>query len=276
MTRFVSNYSISRRWNNRVIILMMMLLTSLASFANKTFTVKGVSFTMVAVEGGTFTMGATSEQGSDAEDDEKPTHQVTLSSYYIGQTEVTQALWTAVMGTTVSQQRDKDDPSYPLSGEGDNFPMYFISWEECQTFVSKLSELTGQKFRLPTEAEWEYACRGGNKSRGYKYSGSNDIDDVAWYWCINVETSSPVATMSPNELGIYDMTGNVCEWCQDWYGSYSSSPQTNPTGATSGSYRVYRGGSWGCPAGGCRSSIRIYKTPDYRYDDVGLRLALSE
>ena len=274
MTRFVSNYSISRRWNNRVIILMMMLLTSLASFANKTFTVKGVSFTMVAVEGGTFTMGATSEQGSDAEDDEKPTHQVTLSSYYIGQTEVTQALWTAVMGTTVSQQRDKDDPSYPLSGEGDNFPMYFISWEECQTFVSKLSELTGKKFRLPTEAEWEYACRGGNKSRGYKYSGSNNIDDVARYY--DIETS-PVATMSPNELGIYDMTGNVWEWCQDRYGSYSSSPQTNPTGAASGSWRVHRGGSWCIKREEyCRLSIRDSCSPDFRGDDLGLRLALSE
>ncbi len=245
---------------------------------NKTFTVKGVTFTMVAVKGGTFTMGATSEQGSDAEDDEKPTHQVTLSSYYIGQTEVTQGLWTAVMGTTVSQQRDKADTSLPLFGEGDNLPMYYISWEECQDFVRKLNELTGKRFRLPTEAEWEYACRGGKKSRGYKYSGSNTIDDVAWYDGSRGSDSGahPVATKSSNELGIYDMSGNVFEWCQDWAVSYSSSPQTNPTGAASGSYRVLRGGSWYCYARYCRSSYRFSYGPGNRHDCHGLRLALSE
>ena len=243
---------------------------------NKTFTVKGVTFTMVAVEGGTFMMGATSEQGSDAHYGEKPVHQVTLSSYYIGQTEVTQALWKAVMGTTISEQRDKVGTSWSLYGEGDNFPMYYISWDDCQTFVSKLNQLTGKRFRLPTEAEWEYACRGGKKSRGYKYSGSNTIDDVAWYTSNSKRKTHPVATKSPNELGIYDMSGNVYEWCQDWYGSYSSAAQTNPTGASSGSVRVHRGGGWFNYAKFCRSSDRNGYLPDYRSSNLGLRLVLSE
>ena len=248
---------------------------TLSFFDYKTFTVKGVTFTMVAVEGGTFMMGATSEQRSGADDNEKPVHQVTLSSYYIGQTEVTQALWKAVIGTTVSQQRDKEDTSWSLSGEGDNLPMYYISWEECQTFVSKLNQLTGKRFRLPTEAEWEYACRGGKKSRGYKYSGSNTIDDIAWYDGNSSNETHPVATKSPNELGIYDMSGNVWEWCQDWYGDYSSAAQTDPNGASSGSYRVIRGGSkWG-NANYCRSSHREGNTPGFR-GSLGLRLALSE
>ena len=156
--------------------------------------------------------------------------------------------------------------------------MYYISWEECQDFVRKLNELTGKRFRLPTEAEWEYACRGGKKSRGYKYSGSNTIDDVAWYDGSRGSDSGahPVATKSSNELGIYDMSGNVFEWCQDWAVSYSSSPQTNPTGAASGSYRVLRGGSWYCYARYCRSSYRFSYGPGNRHDCHGLRLALSE
>ena len=231
---------------------------------NKTFTVKGVTFTMVAVEGGTFMMGATSEQGSDASSIEESVHQVTLSSYYIGQTEVTQALWKAVMG---------NNPSYYKE---DNKPVEEVSWDDCQDFVIKLNQLTGKRFRLPTEAEWEYACRGGKKSRGYKYSGSNTIDDVAWYKSNSKRKTHPVATKSPNELGIYDMSGNVYEWCQDWYGSYSSAAQTNPTGASSGSVRVHRGGGWFNYAKSCRSSDRNGYLPGYRSSNLGLRLALSE
>ena len=231
---------------------------------NKTFTVKGVTFTMVAAKGGTFMMGATSEQGSDAESDEMPVHQVTLSSYYIGQTEVTQALWEAVMGNN------------PSSFKGNNKPVEYVSWDDCQDFVIKLNQLTGKRFRLPTEAEWEYACRGGKKSRGYKYSGSNTIGDVAWYDGNSSDETHSVATKSPNELGIYDMSGNVWEWCQDWKDSYSSAAQTNPTGASSGSYRVIRGGSWYYNAKNCRSSIRINYPLDYRFSGLGLRLALSE
>ena len=143
-----------------------------------------------------------------------------------------------------------------------------------QTFLRKLNAATGKTYRLPTEAEWEYAARGGNKSQGYKYVGSNDLDLVAWYSGNSDGTTHKVGTRFPNELGIYDMSGNVWEWCQDWYGSYSSSPQTNPKGPNSGSYRVYRGGSWLDDARDCRVSFRDYFTPDYRYSDLGFRLAL--
>ena len=229
------------------------------------FTVNGVTFTMVAVKGGAFQMGATAEQGSDAYSDEKPAHSVTLSDYYIGQMEVTQALWQAVMG------------SNPSKWKGDNLPVERVSWNDCQQFITKLNQLTGKKFRLPTEAEWEYAARGGSKSRGYKYAGSNDIGSVAWYGGNIGSKTHPVGQKQANELGIYDMAGNVLEWCQDWYGSYSSGAQTNPTGPSSASDRVLRGGSWYSIAWGCRVSCRSYSSPDRRddrYNDLGLRLAL--
>ena len=241
---------------------------------NKVFTIGGVSFTMVYVQGGTFTMGATSEQGSDAESDEKPAHSVTLSNYYIGETEVTQELWEAVMGTTVRQQRDKANKEWPLRGEGVNYPMYYISWDECKTFVTQLNSMTGQRFHLPTEAQWEYAARGGNKSRGYKYSGSNTPSEVAWYYDNCDDSTHPVKRKSPNELGLYDMSGNVWECCQDWYGSYSSGAQTNPTGPSSGADRMRRGGSWYNDARCCRVSFRISIAPSSRGYNLGLRLAL--
>ena len=232
-------------------------------FGDKTYTVNGISFEMVAVKGGTFTMGATSEQGSDAYSNEKPTHKVTLSDYMIGKTEVTQELWKAVMG------------SNPSNFKGNNLPVENVSWHDCQKFIKKLNSLTGLNFRLPTEAEWEYAARGGNKSKGFKYSGSNNIGSVAWYTSTtNDSGTKPVATKSPNELGLYDMSGNVWEWCSDWCGDYSSSSQTNPKGPSSGSYRVFRGGSWGAYAGDCRVSIRNGSTPGYRRYYLGLRLAL--
>ena len=232
-----------------------------ASYSNGTLTVNGIKYNMVWVDGGTFRMGATSEQGSEISD-EKPVHSVTLSGYYIGKTEVTQALWQAVMGS---------NPSY---FEGDDLPVEQVSWDDCQEFIRKLNSLTGQNFRLPTEAEWEFACRGGNNSRGYKYSGSNYIDNVAWYDGNSGDKTHPVATKSPNELGIYDMSGNVWEWCADWYGDYSSGRQTNPKGPYGGSGRVNRGGSWYNFARNCRSSIRIDDYPTYRDDLLGLRLAL--
>ena len=231
-----------------------------ASYSNGVLTVNGIKYNMVWVEGGTFRMGATSEQGGDAESDEKPVHSVTLSGYYIGKTEVTQALWKAVMGNN------------PSRFKGDNLPVEWISWNDCQEFIRKLNALTGQHFRLPTEAEWEFACRGGNNSRGYKYSGSNYIGNVAWYGNSGDKTH-PVGTKAPNELGIYDMSGNVWEWCADWYGDYSSGAQTNPKGPYGGSYRVYRGGSWGV-VGNCRSSYRYYYYPTLRGNCLGLRLAL--
>ncbi len=240
------------------------------------YTVGGVSFKMVQVNGGTFTMGATAEQGSDVNYDEYPTHQVTLSSFSIGQAEVTQELWQAVMGS---------NPSWFNGGYyGTNLqrPVEMVSWNECQQFIAKLNEMTGKQFRLPTEAEWEFAARGGNKSQGYKYAGSNNIDDVAWYW-YNIPSQSsgtagygtqPVATKQPNELGIYDMSGNVWEWCSDWYGSYSNASQTDPQGPSSGSYRVLRGGSWDYYASYCRVSFRYYIIPDGNNYYLGLRLAL--
>ena len=249
---------------------------------NKTFIVNGVSFTMVYVQGGTFTMGATSEQGSDAYNWEKPSHSVTLSSYHIGESEVTQGLWEAVMG------------SNPSKFKGANNPVECVSWNDCKSFISKLNSLTGQRFRLPTEAEWEYAARGGNKSKHFKYSGSNTLSAVAWYWQNSGDTyligtdndwkydkivknnckTHPVKTKSPNELGLYDMSGNVWEWCQDWYGSYSSGTQMNPAGPSSGSRRVRRGGSWFNSARFCRVSLRGGPTPAKRYRNLGLRLSL--
>ena len=233
-------------------------------YAEKTpFTVNGVSFNMIAVKGGTFTMGATSEQGDDAYSYEKPTHQVTLSDYCIGETEVTQELWQAVMGSNPSN----------FTGNLQR-PVEKVSWNDCQEFIKKLNQLTGKTFRLPTEAEWEYAARGGSQSKGYKYAGSNTIGDVAWYTSNSSSTTHPVKQKQANELGLYDMSGNVWEWCQDWYDSYSSTPQTNPAGPSSGSIRVLRGGSWNFNAWNCRVSDRNSDTPTYRIHNLGLRLAL--
>ena len=224
----------------------------------------GISIDMVRVEAGTFTMGATAEM-KDPFDWEKPTHQVTLTNdYYIGKYEVTQALWQAVMG---------NNPSY---FKGGNLPVEQVSWDDCQEFLSKLNSITGKKFRLPTEAEWEYAARGGKKSRGYQYSGSNNLSDVAWYDRKSNNKTHAVGTKQSNELGIYNMSGNVCEWCQDLFEEYSSSSQVNPTGANSGSHRVFRGGSWNGYARYCRSSYRNSISPDGRGYDFGLRLVLSE
>ena len=224
----------------------------------------GISIEMVRVEAGTFIMGATPEM-KDPWDDEKPAHQVTLTNdYYIGKYEVTQALWKAVMGKN------------PSDFKGDNLPVEKVSWDDCQEFISKLNRITGKTFRLPTEAEWEYAARGGKKSRGYQYGGSNNISDVAWYDSNSGYKTHAVGSKQANELGIYDMTGNVREWCLDRYGKYSSSSQTNPTGATSGAGRLYRGGSWAGYAWDCRSSYRNYYSPGSRYNHLGLRLVLSE
>ena len=238
-----------------------------ASLSGNTITIPvkdGISIDMVRVEAGTFTMGATPEM-KNPWDDEKPTHQVTLTNdYYIGKYEVTQALWKAVMGKNPSKYK------------GDNLPVENVSWDDCQEFISKLNSITGKTFRLPTEAEWEYASRGGKKSRGYQYSGSNNISDVAWYDSNSGNKTHTVGSKQANELGIYDMSGNVLERCQDWYGNYSSSSQTNPTGANSGSHRVERGGSWDIIDWGCRSSYRYSSVPDFCGSNLGLRLVLSE
>ena len=220
---------------------------------------------MVYVAGGTFLMGATSEQGSGAYDDEKPAHRMIINGYYIGKYEVTQKLWKAVMDNN------------PSNFKGDNLPVENVSWNDVQEFLRKLNAMTGKRYRLPTEAEWEFAARGGNNSRGHKYSGSDNIGSVAWYGNNSGNRTHVVGTKSSNELGIYDMSGNVREWCQDWYSSsyYGNSSRNNPTGPTSGASRVLRGGSWGLSARNCRVSYRGYSTPDDRYNYLGFRLALS-
>ena len=217
---------------------------------------------MVYVEGGTFTMGATSEQGSNADGWEKPVHQVTLSPFSIGRYEVTQEEWEAVMGSNPSEfKRAKR-------------PVEMVSWDDCQEFIRRLNELTGKNFRLPTEAEWEFAARGGNSSRGYKYAGGNDIDTVAWYEGNCDRMLQDVGTKQPNELGLYDMSGNVYEWCSDWFGGYSSSPQTNPKGPDSGQFCVLRGGGWHNKEWYCCVSRRSLVLPTGQSNDRGFRLAL--
>ena len=215
-------------------------------------TAKGLNLKMIFVEGGTFAMGS-----NDGPDNEKPVHNVTLDSYYIGETEITQAQWRAIMGFNPSRYT------------GDNRPVESVSWNEAQEFCKKLSELTGKKYGRPTEAQWEYAAQGGNKSKGYTYSGSNSVGEVAVY---STSSHSNVKSKKPNELGIYDMSGNVWEWCSDWYGYYSSSPKTNPQGPSSGSDRVMRGGSLFNGSGGCRVAKRNNDDPSGLYDGCGFRV----
>ena len=230
----------------------------------KTITVNGVTFDMIWVEGGTFMMGATKEIGDEASIDEKPVHKVTLTSFYISRYEVTQELWVAIMGHN------------PSKFQGDlNKPVEQVSWNDCQVFIRKLNSITGKRFRLPTEAEWEFAARGGNKSQGCRYAGCNAIYSIAWYCDNSYGNTHPVGVKAPNELGLYDMSGNVWEWCEDWYGDYHSSDQTNPTGPFSGTSRVGRGGSWFSFSEGCRVSIRNDIAPDASDDNLGLRLAAN-
>jgi formylglycine-generating enzyme required for sulfatase activity len=214
---------------------------------------------MVAVEGGTFTMGCTD---GECYNWELPQHQVTVSSFKIAKTLVTQKQWVEIMG------------SNPSCFKGDDNPVETVNWQDIQEFINKLNQATGKNYRLPTEAEWEYACRGGAKSAQYKYSGGNDIDAVAWHSGNSASKTHAVGTKTPNELGIYDMSGNVWELCSDWYGDYNASAQTNPQGATSGTFHVTRGGSWGNEAQRCRISNRGTVTPEDSHSGLGFRLVL--
>ncbi|MBR4155606.1 MAG: SUMF1/EgtB/PvdO family nonheme iron enzyme [Bacteroidales bacterium] len=230
-------------------------------------TVNGVTFNMILVKSGTFYMGAQKDDPNAPNYDEEawsreaPVHQVTLSDYYIAEAEVTQELWMAVMG------------SNPSHFEGAQRPVEQTTWYDCQSFINKLNQMTGMNFRFPTEAEWEFAARGGNDSNGYKYSGSDIIDDVAWYSADGKKTGD-VMTKKPNELGIYDMSGNVMEWCSDAYGDYTSEHQTDPTGPN-GVDRVVRGGCCLSNATYCRVALRNFLHPGGASYGIGMRLALS-
>lgn len=246
----------------------------------KKISVNGVDFNMIFVDGGTFMMGATQEQciyGDKVNDDEFPVHKVTLSSYYLAETEVTRELFNAVMGTSYEKLY------HPFEGDYK---------EHFEPFISKLNEMTGLKFRFPTEAEWEFAARGGNKSKGYVYSGSNNRLDVGWYYCNSGDAylsesnwnywtlvgnhydTHVVATKFPNELGFYDMSGNLNEWCSDWYANYTKGDQVNPKGPATGSERVARGGSYGHFSNAARCSHRNKYSSEYVYN--GLRLAMDK
>ena len=237
--------------------------------------VNGVSFNMIKVQGGTFTIGATPEQESENPwDDERPAHEVAVTDYMIGETAVTQALWEAVMGVSIQEQSKKGTLGSSLRGVGANYPMYHISWYDCQEFVARLSQQTGKKFRLPTEADWEFAARGGNQGKGFKYAGSDTLGDVAWHDDGKTFETSPVAQKHPNELGLYDMSGNVWEWCQDWYINYGV--ELTPAMMKSPKMsHVTRGGSWNRAPRFCRVSVRGHSTPNERVNYVGLRVVME-
>ena len=236
-----------------------------------TIYVNGVSFVMKAIEGGSFMMGCVGCDPDEPDKDERNVHSVILDGYYLGETEVTQALWTAVMGKN------------PSHFKGEQLPVESISWNDCQDFIARLNQLTGRNFRLPTEAEWEYASRGGQMSFGYFFSGSDNANAVAIFDVnsFNKGRQDPdygshrVKSKKSNEIGLYDMSGNVWEWCNDWYDDYPTSSQTNPTGPSKGMFKVIRGGSWMYDKWYSRVSNRYKYLPIVKKSDCGFRLALS-
>lgn len=274
------------------VMILVAVIMSMPLFGQtiETITVNGANFNMVYVTGGTFMMGGTSEQGETCYANELPVHQVTVNDFSIGETEVTQGLWKAVMGEDSSQQLKWD----VRHGLGDSYPVYRINWTEIQEFITKLNQQTGLTFRLPTEAEWEFAARGGNHSQHYKYSGSDSLEEVAWMWRNsgdrylngtdaeweidevekNHARKHPVKTKKANELGLYDMSGNVMELCADWYGKYSSEAQVDPKGPPFGTHRVVRGGNWFALERYCRVTFRHFRHLDYPRSELGFRLVL--
>jgi formylglycine-generating enzyme required for sulfatase activity len=257
------------------LFLIVLLFSGCMSIQRKNAEATGITAKhFIRIPGGTYTMGCLDGRDTDCDDDEKPHHEVTVSTFSISKYEVTQAQWRAVMGS---------DPPYLYNKGCDQCPVEQVSWNDTQEFLQKLNAQTGQNYRLPTEAEWEYAARGGNKSQGYLYSGSNTIGEVAWY-SDNAEqgnthgskkTTRPVGGKKPNELGLYDMSGNVEEWCSDWYGEdyYQNSPQQNPRGSDEGSYHVLRGGCWYYSPHFSRATSRYYLRPAFGYINIGFRLA---
>ena len=224
--------------------------------------IDSLKFKMIFVEGGSFFMGKATPPKKRAFFDEYPAHKVTLNDYYIGESLVTQDLWKKVLGYN------------PSSSKNDTFPVEQVSWNDVQVFIRELNMLTGRKFRLPTEAEWEYAARGGKNGKGHCYSGSNNLDQIGWYANNSNSKTHPVKIKNPNELGLYDMTGNVEEWCQDLIGNYEISPQVNPIGAIKGPGRVYRGGCYSSMKRTCQLTFRRYASEKFSSPCLGFRLAL--
>ena len=227
--------------------------------------VHGIPFTMQRVEGGSFMMGATQDQYDKDIYTDKPAHLVFLSPYYMATTEVTVELWHAVM-----PEKEIISPKYHPT-----LPISFISWHDCQEFVRRLDSITGLPFRLPTEAEWEYAARGGAQSKHYRFSGGNELDSIGWTYSCSGNWKHPVGRKRPNELGLYDMTGNVAEWCQDIYGAYQLSTTPNPCGADTGNYRIARGSSYDECAANSHISVRRWYVPETTAGYIGLRVAFT-
>lgn len=258
-----------RKTITATLLILLTTLVSCGTFCNagkkgksQHYTVNGVSFKMVAVEGGTFTMGS-AEGAAGAEKDEFPAHKVTVDDFYIAETEVTQELWVAVMGSNPSGYTD--DALLPVES---------VTWVDCQNFINKLNELTGNSFRLPTEAEWEYAARGGKYSKNNFYCGSDTLANVGWYKDNSGERPQKIKQLAPNELGLYDMSGNIWEWCNDWYSDYIAEETKNPKGAEEGRTRVVRGGCWLMDENICRPADRSSAAPRGSGCIVGLRLAM--
>ena len=237
--------------------------TESETIKKRCFTIGGVPFEMVAVEGGTFKMGVSDEQmGPDTYEDASPQHDVVLRDFYIGETVVTQELYHVVMGYNPSE-----------FASGSQRPVDSVSFDDCLRFIEKLNALTGENFKLPSEAQWEYAARGGKFSKGFKYSGNDDIFEIAWFRRNSENSTQSVKMRNPNELGIYDMTGNVCEWCSDYYSDYPAGLVTEPI-VKEGVLRVLRGGSWRSRASNCELYVRFGSMPGFRCDSYGFRLAL--
>jgi formylglycine-generating enzyme required for sulfatase activity len=255
--KFVNSKFISTNSNGKSIIDTSVIKNSDGQFYTENL--NGVSFEMIAVQGGTFKMGSLI-----GEPNEKPEHSVTVNNFYIGKHEVTQAIWEAIMGEN------------PSSFKGVNLPVENISWIDIQRFMQKINEKTGKIYRLPTEAEWEYAAKGGKKSQGFKYAGSNDIDDVAWCNINSGKTTHPVGEKKSNELSLYDMSGNVWEWCSDVFANYTNKSQLNPVGSLNGSSRINRGGSWMSIDKDCRTICRNNDTQSIHFRIIGFRLLLQK
>ena len=247
------------------IIIFFLFVSIIGCHNSNKFEVEKLLEGFVKVEGGRFMMGS-ADTVPNLQSDEVQ-HEVEVATFHMQATEVTQELYELVMGSNPSSKKEWKD-----------MPVTDVSWEDAQEFITKLNEITGGKYRLPTEAEWEYAARGGNRSQGYVYSGSNNIEEVAWYQSNSGEHPHVVKEKKPNELGLYDMTGNVWEWCSDWYADYrlDAKGSVNPQGADNGSYRVIRGGSWFNQPENCRVAYRLNYNPQNRHSRIGFRLVFSE